>query len=1840
MPRWQSVYVQCGSRWVYPSAIKRESELAPLSAVHAVAVAVAIAFVAVHGISAYTPHRIFLFAHQHYVENHRDVLLPLSALTERLNSYENMFKFNKKRTGKDKISRANSGESSQADIPSPASFPPQTTLIPRENRRASESPSVISQVSRQDSLPSTSSTFGPGFEKSFSPPGDRRKDPLGLTVIHEPEISPPLDIIFVHGLGGTSKATWARGRDLKYFWPERWLPFEPGIQAARILSFGYNANFAATGPSPITGIADFAKDLLYSMKFAKDEYLEELEVGEVSSILLPSIINMGGLVVKQAYILGQNDEKYAGIVSSIKSILFLATPHRGSNLAEILNRILTVSIFNHSPKLYISELKNGSQTVEALNEQFRHIAPKLDILSFYETLPTSVGLSKMMVVDKASATLGYAGEISRSLNADHHTVCKFESVQDSNYLTVRNALGTLVNTIRSAGQNLLGRSQVEQLETLLAVSETQQADLEFFRKRWTPGTCEWILSSPFFHKWVGNDEQSPTMLWLHALPASGKSILTSFIINHLLQECFCVYYFFRFGDESKRSLSACLRSIAFQIAEQLPRFRRALKDLRISSKTFEKTDARTIWDKIFVDILFKMTFSTTIYWVIDALDESDHPQLLIELMQSIAKSSAPIKVLLVSRQNSELISTFDRLSVVVPIASLPIEDTKKDIRTYVEKEVRYMHAGPELKSQIIEKLVAGAEGNFLWASLALVEVMECNTQEDLDETLEGIPSGMIQLYQRMERTIIEKTKPRPRDQKLGQTILTWATCSRRPLLLTELTQALQPEFSVMLDLKFTITRVCGQFVVVDSTDRLVMVHQTARDHILATDSALAVNATKAHEKLFTKCLSALEEYGQRRDSDRRPSTQKATEGQEFVLYAMTSWAYHLNMISPDSDAPLILLSRFLKGSAVFAWIVLLAQQKQLKLLVYSSRSMNLYVRRKRGRYAATNPLLHRLQELETLESWATDFLKILGRFGRNLTTSPTSLYQQIPPFCPKKSMVYRQFQQHTPLPHMLTVEGISNSVWDDSLAKISLGSGCHTLSILSSGDHFAVLTSTGSVNLYNSTTFELKQTLEHKERVCAMCFSSCSNLLATYGFRTTKVWSVNTGQIMYQIRNPIGSRALTLTFSAGYTQLIIGSTDRLLRIAQLTGTSPSWSVLHPSLLKGETALDRPVHNVPWKIAFNSDATSVAAAYRGSPLCVWSIDPPELIGRCMRNQEYAGNSWTVVDQVIWHPKSEEVIGLYMGGHVFRWNPYNNTQQELQADASIVASSPEGKFFATGDSRGTIKLYNFQHFSLIYQLSCENMMSDLCFSPDSKRLYDLRGQFCNIWEPNALIRVDETGEQDSEIGSEIASIPTAAISETFAEVRDQITAIAIQFRGRYHAIGSESGVVSVVDTGEGDHFAIPLWKSPVMLSIGHMDWSSDGKYLACAELTGKVIVKNVQLEPGQKWAVTPVFEVKMQVSSEGIHQVLLNSDGKYLLVRNGPSVTVWSLVQSPKSAVQEQTIILPGATWIKHPSDSSILLAFSASEVRTYNWDDLSQLSIVSLETPHLESSPDSNKSSEVTSDLIEGPAGEGKINSILTNPAGTHFLIDTTQPTAQDDVHRTYLVEASTVTLSHADPTPSAITPYQIPPNIQNQIEIPLGLLPKQRLIFLNKDYSMCSWRLGADLATEKVQRYYFLPKDWLNLEALDLCALLADGKFLMPNNGELAIIKSAGLWAGLELKARLPQDFVPVVSSCEIHSEVDNVITATVFFKSDSEVAHPRTIRETCTLSKPWRLDYLMEDGSRAMNVVSLGDGVGEGELFLSFVFRWVHKDVVPGSEEEGRLEERHRLVDGRELLG
>jgi len=80
--------------------------------------------------------------------------------------------------------------------------------------------------------------------------------------------------------------TWSKDHNLDFFWPLKFLPHETDINEARILTFGYNANFRPGSGKNKMSVLDFAKDLLYDLKYGQDESAEELEdlmMGEVST---------------------------------------------------------------------------------------------------------------------------------------------------------------------------------------------------------------------------------------------------------------------------------------------------------------------------------------------------------------------------------------------------------------------------------------------------------------------------------------------------------------------------------------------------------------------------------------------------------------------------------------------------------------------------------------------------------------------------------------------------------------------------------------------------------------------------------------------------------------------------------------------------------------------------------------------------------------------------------------------------------------------------------------------------------------------------------------------------------------------------------------------------------------------------------------------------------------------------------------------------------------------------------------------------------------------------------------------------------------------------------------------------------------------------------------------------------------------------------------------------------------------------------------------------------------------------------------------------------------------
>lgn len=94
------------------------------------------------------------------------------------------------------------------------------------------------------------------------------------------------DIVFIHGLGGSSRLSWLHNKDLRLFWSQEWLPLDRDVEKARLFTFGYNAFFHSPSQANTVGIADFAKNLLYDLLYARHAAGHSFHIGHVG--LCPS----------------------------------------------------------------------------------------------------------------------------------------------------------------------------------------------------------------------------------------------------------------------------------------------------------------------------------------------------------------------------------------------------------------------------------------------------------------------------------------------------------------------------------------------------------------------------------------------------------------------------------------------------------------------------------------------------------------------------------------------------------------------------------------------------------------------------------------------------------------------------------------------------------------------------------------------------------------------------------------------------------------------------------------------------------------------------------------------------------------------------------------------------------------------------------------------------------------------------------------------------------------------------------------------------------------------------------------------------------------------------------------------------------------------------------------------------------------------------------------------------------------------------------------------------------------------------------------------------------------
>lgn len=246
-----------------------------------------------------------------------------------------------------------------------------------------------------------------------------------LTRVHIAKEPEALHVVFVHGLGGEARSTWMhRPQDHTTLWP-KWIGEDVGCH---VWVAGYGA--------AISGWTDAAMHLTDLGEALFAAFQAETSLHGRRLVLVGH--SLGGLVIKsgmtQAAALG--DPRRMRVLDTVDGVVFVGTPHQGSSLATVADKLRLVLRTNPQ----VTNMVSDDAWLKLLNGQFRNLQAQrcFGVRVFFETKGVFLGRKicgfsigpRQLIVDRNSSDPGIAGVVPTGIERDHLGIAKPKSRQE------------------------------------------------------------------------------------------------------------------------------------------------------------------------------------------------------------------------------------------------------------------------------------------------------------------------------------------------------------------------------------------------------------------------------------------------------------------------------------------------------------------------------------------------------------------------------------------------------------------------------------------------------------------------------------------------------------------------------------------------------------------------------------------------------------------------------------------------------------------------------------------------------------------------------------------------------------------------------------------------------------------------------------------------------------------------------------------------------------------------------------------------------------------------------------------------------------------------------------------------------------------------------------------------------------------------------------------------------------------------------------------------------------------------------------------------------------------
>ncbi|PBK93366.1 hypothetical protein ARMGADRAFT_1030020 [Armillaria gallica] len=419
-----------------------------------------------------------------------------------------------------------------------------------------------------------------------------------------------------------------------------------------------------------------------------------------------------------------------------------------------------------------------------------------------------------------------------------------------------------------------------------------EAKLQGVRERRQLGTCEWLLSHDLFVSWF---ESSGSFLWLNGIPGNGKTLLASFVIDHLKKRVasdeIVLFAFVDFQDVRSTDVVVLLRTLLAQLLDNCkPEDFVKDRDFAELEKTMQRHHAdRPKFLQYLVELLGKASGPwKRVFVVIDALDECTQTgrRESIAAIRKLASAGSKVSVFVTSRAEQDIV---DVLSGVLTISLVDeAQRVKDDIRRFIEDKMNNTYLP---LTRFREPLQSLAKAKF---------------ESDINEILQNLPTDLNSMYERILQGVKGEGQ---RAVKIVQHALWWLVGSHRQLRLEEIMEAVMVEAgrdSPNTELRPLsgehLLEMCSSLVRYDAgTDILTLSHASVQDFLFSDylkdteHQNYYIPSFPFLHRHITGLLSAYLQYG---DFQNGPCTTlqnlaKCLEQHPLLVYVASGWHLHI-----------------------------------------------------------------------------------------------------------------------------------------------------------------------------------------------------------------------------------------------------------------------------------------------------------------------------------------------------------------------------------------------------------------------------------------------------------------------------------------------------------------------------------------------------------------------------------------------------------------------------------------------------------------------------------------------------------------------------------------------------------------------------------------------------------------------------------------------------------------------------------------------------------------------------------------------------------------------------------